>query len=277
MSNYYQTYYTTGEFAKLCHTTKETLFHYDEIGILKPKIVKDNGYRYYLSQQYFEFDLIKILQEAHMSLKDIQTFMLERNIENFITMLEEKNNELEKEKRKTERIQKRIQQSISMTKYGIQTKHNDPFIQECEKEHLLTVQLPQREIKDKEMMEYISRHFEYCRQHQLTEEFPLGSIVNYSQLLEHNFNENLYYVLLNKKIKDKNYRLKPKGTYATILHEGFYDSIQDSFFKLIQFIEEEGYQIIGDAYEYEINNYFSVQSYEQYLISISIMVEHIDK
>ena len=41
MSQYYQTYYTTGEFAKLCHTTKETLFHYDSIGLLKPKIVKE--------------------------------------------------------------------------------------------------------------------------------------------------------------------------------------------------------------------------------------------
>ncbi len=30
-------YFTTGEFAKLCKVKKQTLFHYDHIGILKPE------------------------------------------------------------------------------------------------------------------------------------------------------------------------------------------------------------------------------------------------
>ena len=28
--------FTSGQFAKLCSTTKETLFHYDSLGLLKP-------------------------------------------------------------------------------------------------------------------------------------------------------------------------------------------------------------------------------------------------
>lgn len=27
---------STGEFARLCHTTKETLYHYAELGLLRP-------------------------------------------------------------------------------------------------------------------------------------------------------------------------------------------------------------------------------------------------
>ena len=28
-------FFTTGQFAKLCSTTKETLFHYDSLGLLE--------------------------------------------------------------------------------------------------------------------------------------------------------------------------------------------------------------------------------------------------
>ena len=42
----------TGEFARLCHTTKETLFHYDREGILKPRHVSGNGYRRYGLEQF---------------------------------------------------------------------------------------------------------------------------------------------------------------------------------------------------------------------------------
>lgn len=38
-----ETFLKTGEFARLCHTTKETLFHYDREGILRPRYVSENG------------------------------------------------------------------------------------------------------------------------------------------------------------------------------------------------------------------------------------------
>ena len=61
----------TGEFAKLCQTEKRTLFHYDEIGLLKPAEVLDNGYRVYEEEQQETMDMIRILQAAGYSLKEI--------------------------------------------------------------------------------------------------------------------------------------------------------------------------------------------------------------
>ena len=273
MSQYYQTYYTTGEFAKLCYTTKETLFHYDEIGLLKPKMIKDNGYRYYLSIQYFEFDLIKVLQEAYMSLKEIKAFMIQRNNQNFVNILQEKSQELENEKKRIDNMQYRIQQAIQMTEYGMEMQHMVPFIEDCEAEHLLTIAVPNKELTDREMMDYVSEHLEYCHSHHLTEELPLGTIIYQSQLLQKNYHENRYYVRLNQAFDDPRYWLKPQGMYATILHEGFYDTIDESFHILFDYIEKEGYQIIGDAYEYEIHSYFTSLDQDQYLISLSIQVD----
>ena len=39
--------YTVSQLARLSGTSVRTLHHYDEIGLLKPASVGDNGYRYY--------------------------------------------------------------------------------------------------------------------------------------------------------------------------------------------------------------------------------------
>ncbi len=62
----------TKEFADLCGTTKETLFHYDRIGLLKPFQTLANGYRLYSPQQYNQFLVISLLKDTGCSLKDVQ-------------------------------------------------------------------------------------------------------------------------------------------------------------------------------------------------------------
>lgn len=63
---------STKQFATLCQTTKHTLIHYDEIGILKPNYVGENGYRYYSLSQTEIFDVISFLKEMGLPLKEIK-------------------------------------------------------------------------------------------------------------------------------------------------------------------------------------------------------------
>lgn len=69
--------YTTGEFAKLCGIRKQTLFYYDQIGLLKPTLVEDNGYRRYSHEQYQTFLLISCLKEVGMPLAQIRSYLEE--------------------------------------------------------------------------------------------------------------------------------------------------------------------------------------------------------
>lgn len=69
--------YTTGQFAELCGVKKQTLFHYDDIGLLRPELVEENGYRRYSYSQYQTFLLISCLKEAGMSLTEIKDYLEE--------------------------------------------------------------------------------------------------------------------------------------------------------------------------------------------------------
>ena len=59
---------TTKEFAKLCGVEKRTRFYYDQIGLLKPETVLENGYRDYSQEQVKRLEDIKFLQATGLSL-----------------------------------------------------------------------------------------------------------------------------------------------------------------------------------------------------------------
>lgn len=60
-----------GEFANLCRTTKDTILHYARKGILEPKKISRNGYRYYSPDQFWAFSLLALLKETGSSLSEI--------------------------------------------------------------------------------------------------------------------------------------------------------------------------------------------------------------
>lgn len=65
----------SGQFARLCRTTKDTLRHYEDIGLLAPAFTAENGYKNYLPDQVMDFMLISALRDAGCSLADIRRFL----------------------------------------------------------------------------------------------------------------------------------------------------------------------------------------------------------
>jgi DNA-binding transcriptional MerR regulator len=72
MNELIQKQFTTGQFADMHGVNKRTLMYYDSIGLLKPAVVKENGYRYYTLRQALVFDAILLLRELRVPLKEIK-------------------------------------------------------------------------------------------------------------------------------------------------------------------------------------------------------------
>ena len=82
-------YMTTGEFARIMRITKETLFHYDEIGLFQPELTQPNGYRYYSIYQTEILDTILLLKDLGMPLKEIKQQLANRDPAKMLHILEE--------------------------------------------------------------------------------------------------------------------------------------------------------------------------------------------
>jgi DNA-binding transcriptional MerR regulator len=66
---------TAGQFAKLARTTKRTVIWYDSGGILRPKTVNSEGYRFYDPEQIIDFQVILLLRKMGFSIEEIKDYL----------------------------------------------------------------------------------------------------------------------------------------------------------------------------------------------------------
>lgn len=150
--------YTTGQFADLCGVKKQTLFHYDDINLLKPIRVDDNGYRYYSHDQYQTFLLISCLKEAGMSLSEIRDYLNEEDNDKRKQTVEVRLAALDSRISYLMNVRKILANSFGATGQVLGTKEgNDDEIRlENRAETVLWSTKPLDELDDKQLVEYVA-------------------------------------------------------------------------------------------------------------------------
>jgi DNA-binding transcriptional MerR regulator len=72
---------TVKQLSKLAGVTPRTLHHYDDIGLLKPSRVGDNGYRYYGEESLLRLQQILFYREMDIPLEDIKKILGRRDFD----------------------------------------------------------------------------------------------------------------------------------------------------------------------------------------------------
>jgi MerR family transcriptional regulator, thiopeptide resistance regulator len=73
--------YTVKQLSQLAGITPRTLHYYDEIGLLTPSRVGDNGYRYYGEEALLRLQQILFYRELDLPLENIKTLMSRRDFD----------------------------------------------------------------------------------------------------------------------------------------------------------------------------------------------------
>ena len=73
--------YTVKQLSRMAGITPRTLHYYDEIGLLKPSRVGDNGYRYYGEEALLRLQQILLYRELDLPLEDIKQIMGRRDFD----------------------------------------------------------------------------------------------------------------------------------------------------------------------------------------------------
>ena len=82
--------FTVKQLSKLAGVTPRTLHHYDDIGLLKPSRIGDNGYRYYEEEALLRLQQILFYRELDMPLEDIKRIM-DNGLKQLVTAVDSKN------------------------------------------------------------------------------------------------------------------------------------------------------------------------------------------
>ena len=245
---------------------------YDEIGILKPAVIKENGYRYYSFGQSSILETILMLRELNVSISKIQNFLKNRSASSLETLLADKVRELDdtishlkalraimNEKRWNMSMLRNLDISECSivekpeTHYlvTVSTSHNTPFEQEVE------------------MVVAETKKYQLRRLHDAS----YGAIMPVENLYRGNLNGySALYIELPFPAHRKGLHVQPKGKYLRAFCKGDWGNLPGRYMEILAYAKENHLQFYGYAYEKAINELI-IDTLDDYITQIEIPIK----
>jgi len=268
-------YLTTGEFAKLCHVNKQTLFHYDRIGILSPEITAENGYRYYSSLQLDTFNAISMLKELDMPLADIKEFLDKRTPENFLALLQEHSRLADEKIAELMWLKKFISGRINITKEGIAAKH-DMIYMETRPEEFFIITEHSGGNDDRDVYAAISEHIGYCREHDIYSPYSIGGLIDSAAgpWEDEYYSYSHFYTKIEPEDAEgsENVTVLPPRTCICISSVKGFDAVSEMLNKIMLYAKEHNFEVGPYFFEDVLLDDMSCFGIDNYTLKISIPV-----
>ena len=243
--------FSVDEFAKFSRTTKETLRHYDRIGLLTPVLRGENKYRYYSNGQLAVVNVIRTLQELGMTLDEIKKVkddlspaFADKLFEQQINKIDQKIEGWVRAQKLLFTLRKTIRSVLYADEDGITVQH-----------------FPAEAIVLGDLNDYSRGRNDYDAllsfYHLMQEKYP-----------DLDLNYSVWGVFSEERVKngdwvwpDRYYFYNPEGRdkrpaalYAVGYTRGGYGQCGGLYKRLIEYIDKNGLEICGDAYEeYPLN------------------------
>ncbi len=258
-----------GQFAKLCNTTKDTLIHYDDIGLFHPYQTGENQYRLYSTSQCQMFHLIRILVEHNMPLLEIKKLFENNSADTLMESLTLKRNELLYRKQYLESAILHLDDLLQLQSIATSNQSDEPFMinQESPQDFFVTA-VPTPNTTSKHISQSLTKHFADCYKNGLYP-FPITYIIKKESLAARNYIPYLIATPVASTCINYTYR-KPEINYVVISHSGSYDTIHHTIEKALAYIKRRQLQILGNFYISDFSNCIPSASSMQYIIQIAV-------
>lgn len=262
---------STGAFARLCKTTKATLFHYEKLGLLKPKNILENGYRCYGIEQFFDFETIAILKETGSSLEEILRMRDNIDEENLLKLLEEKKHILNTERRRLEIRETMLENILEDLREARNLELDQVVVLEMEEESLEIT--PVGGQNHDNLAESIIRYAAYVSSgdgNGIAHRSPFGIILDEAILNGASYHELFYF---NRPSANTTGNLcKCAGKYAVIGHMGNFSSHMNCLKKMGKWCFTHNYKVCGRIYAYDLASSLRPKVIDNYLVKYVIPV-----
>ena len=284
-------YLTTGEFARLFGVKKQTMFHYDDMGIFRPEITDENGYRYYSHNQLEVFSIILMLREMGLSVKDIKEQIDKHSPEDLVELLKAKTLDIDRMIDHLRWAREYIGRKIETTEEGISLKDDKGRLRLKE---IMMIRLPDEVMimtrhpgigQERKVNESIGDHFRYLRSLGLSSCYPDGATIPRDSVkevdgrIEYRY-EDFYTVLteterrhLMEEGRTGNDTVLDYGGRFLAIYDGEgYKNVGTCLKMLIEYAEKNELKLGDKFYEDVIWDDLSTEDYRNYLVRFSIQV-----
>lgn len=237
-----------GKFATFCNTTKDTLIHYDNLGLLKPFSFTPGNHRFYDIQQYHNFRLIQNLADIGIPLQEIKHIMQAETLSERTGLLLEKELELELRLQYLRNTRLFLEESNKVLPFTYPETSDTPFIHKLEyTQKLYATPFPCLQPTMYHFSQILKSHISQCNRNGI-HPFPLGILI---QRRDRGLSRNRHVFItspLGNRPPDNQTIIKPDGKYASLFHTGSLQTVQPSVDLLYEYFYQNHYQIGSDTY-----------------------------
>lgn len=260
---------TTGEFAKLCNVTKHTLYHYNDIGLLKPNYCNDNGYRMYTYDQLNLFYFISVMKEMNMSLNEINLFLNNRTPEKVKSLFENRIDELDDEINRIKKLQNMLKSRIEKIDYASCINSEEIKI-EYEEEEKLFLSKSLKNDTDKNLFFMVKNNFnQFINNYSLN--YSLSTLISIEKINDsYNFIPENFLFNCETEIPSCRLFIKKSGKYLVAYHKGSYNNIESTYDKMISYINRNNLKIGDYSYVKNLLDALTTPSKDMHLLKIVI-------
>lgn len=271
--------YTIDDVSRFLNIAKSTLRYYDSIDLCKPAIRDSKtNYRYYEYNQLLLLAMIDKLKKLHLSLEQIKAHSRIKNVSFLEKLLLERRGIIQAEldelidiKRQNEDLIEKIEQS------KIIRSHPTIEIRQIPKRYLYKLNL-NLSIDDL----YASIKILYSSYIKVISDGPIyekGEIaleISKDNLMKKHFstyNAIGFFVHNGASLNTGQLSEAAAGDFAVACHTGSYRSLNRTYKKLYQYIEDHGLSITGNSIETSLINISMTNNPEEFVTEIQIPVK----
>ncbi|MDR2599921.1 MAG: MerR family transcriptional regulator [Oscillospiraceae bacterium] len=257
-------------FAKYSRTTRDTLLHYDRIGLLSPILRGENNYRYYSANQLISVNVIRSLQLLGMTLEEIMEL---RNSTTPKLTAEV----IEKQIRK---IDSKIDDWIRAKKLLLTIRETINSVANINIDEITIKHLPAEAIIIGDLNDFsgnrvfLDAFLDFYKD--MSKKYPeidlnyqVWMINSEEQIKQGNYYRPDRFYFHNPEGHDK----RPAALYAIGYARGEYGQTACLYEKMMKYIDENGYEICGNTYEELPINDSCIADVDNYFIRILMPVK----
>jgi DNA-binding transcriptional MerR regulator len=261
-----------GELSKIFNISTDTLRYYDKIGLLKPEYDQTNHYRYYSVENFFSLSRILFLKNLDISIKDIKNYFNNQEKDHLLTLLKNEEAEMDIKINRLINLKGKIASKIDLIE-GANKYINEIRIERLPERRGVFIEIENME-DDFEIKNSLKKHEAHLKMSSWLIEGQVYTSISKKNILERHFRKFNYFIEILTRNENDNAQIKvlKENNYACIVFSGSYDKIEHYYSMLIQWIEDNGYEIAGDSIEKNIVDYGFSNSEEEYISEIQIPI-----
>lgn len=249
-----------GDFARLSQVSVVTLRYYDEMDLLKPvKVDRFTGYRFYSADQLPRLNRILALKDLGFPLEQIKLMLADGlTVEQLRSMLTVQRSEVEKrlseEQQRLTRLEARLRQielEDKMPKYDVVLKTTPALLVAARR-----VTIPTNDQVPQYLDSAYTEVYSYIRKEGAKDNGPCFTLWHSpSDVYENEDTEAI--VPIDRPLKGtdtvKVYELPPTQV-AAVVHQGNFEDFTQGHAALLEWIDANGYQVVGPYREIYIKH-----------------------